>query len=66
MAKRYEVTCIDTRYFPQMTKHSSFSVQLPDIFESREEADKYGEDRRRRDPSVQCSIREVRGIGLSS
>jgi len=41
MAKRYAVTPVDTNYSPQVTKHSSSAVSLPEIFDSREEAEEF-------------------------
>jgi hypothetical protein len=60
MAKKFEVTCIQSAYLPQYTlQTSSFSVPLPEEFESREKAEEYVKTVEQKWPTVLCSIREV-------
>jgi hypothetical protein len=41
MAKKYLVTRIDSKHLPQVTKHSPFATDLPEMFDSREQADEF-------------------------
>jgi hypothetical protein len=60
MPKKYEVTLIDSKYLPSMPGQvSSFSVPLPEEFDSLEEANEFAEKARQRKPSTLCSVREV-------
>jgi len=59
MSKKFEVTCIDSTYQPTISQFNSFSVPMPEEFDSLEEANEFAEGARQRKPSVLCSIREV-------
>lgn len=61
--KIYEVSIIDATCYPQSipgrVTHSSFSVPLPERFDSQEEADTYAAAAKQKNPKLDCSIREV-------
>lgn len=62
MAKKYEVTFMDSTYLPQVPgSTSSFSVPLPEEFDSREKAEEYVREVERRSPKTKCGIREIEG-----
>jgi len=60
MAKRYLVTCIDSTYLARVSgQASSFSVPLPEEFDTREKADAYAAAAMQNNTKLRCSVNEV-------